>query len=108
MEEMGIRGRKRVKKVRGDEMGQALSSREEKRRGLYWARAAAQLEHPCPRFSAAPCLHCELHCSCSNSLLLTGDKKLSFVESLQSESTRRSSRVLRFFFLLLAAKKILK
>lgn len=61
MEETGIRERKRRKKVRRGELGQALSGGEEKRRGLYWGRAAAQVENPGPRSSAAPCLHCEFH-----------------------------------------------
>jgi hypothetical protein len=61
MEEMGIRGRKRRKKVRGYERGQAFPGREEKSRGLNWVRAAAQLEYPCPCSSAAPSLHSKFH-----------------------------------------------
>jgi hypothetical protein len=46
LEYMGIRGRKRGKEVRGDKKRQPFTCRKEKRRCFYWARAAAQLQHP--------------------------------------------------------------
>ena len=70
LEEVRVRRRKRGKEVRGDEKGQPFTCGKKKTRCLYWVWKVAQLDHPCPCTSIAPCFHCKLH-ALSRSLSLS-------------------------------------
>ena len=81
LEEVRVRGRKRGKQVRGDEKRQPFTCGKKKTRCLYWVWKVAQLDHPCPCTSIAPCFHCKLHAlsvSLSLCLVLEGDNKVLF------------------------------
>ena len=81
LEEVRVRRRKRGKEVRGDEKGQPFTCGKKKTRCLYWVWKVAQLDHPCPCTSIAPCFHYKLHAlslSLSLSLVLEGDNKVLF------------------------------